>query len=257
MDQKVGGFAGGETIIIAARPGIGKTSLAMQIGMHNGRRHRPGLFVSLEMTRLELVGRVLCGVGDVDGRDVRAGRIGPETRAKLTAAAREVAELGVWIWDPPSAKIGDIMARARLAKLKHAVEWIVVDYVQLIDPGKETNPRLSTGIASRRLKTLAKELDVPVFILAQLNREADKTTPTLAHLKESGDLEQDADAVLMIHEEEGRYQVIVAKHRHGERGKVAVEFNGRSTTFSGDVIAPASNVHVTDSVRVNGTRWEF
>jgi replicative DNA helicase len=257
LDEKVGGFAGGETIIIAARPGVGKTSLAMQIGMHNGRKHRPGLFISLEMTRLELVGRVLCGISEVDGRDVRAGRITPETRTRLETAAAEVSELGVWIWDPAAATIGDILARARLAKLKYGIEWLVVDYIGLIDPGKETNPRLSTGNASRKLKGLAKELGVPVFILAQLNREAEKTTPTLAHLKESGDLEQDADAVLFLHEEDKQHQLIVAKHRHGERGKMAVDFDGRSTTFRGDVTSAASNVYDADVVRVNGTRWDF
>lgn len=260
VDTVVGGFGGGEMVIVAARPGMGKTSFAMQVAQHNAAKGRPGLFVSLEMTSRELVGRVLCGIADVDNRAIRAGAVSDSDREAIDRAASEVEAMGIWIWDPASAKIGEIMARARLAGLKYGIGWMMLDYVQLIDGGRESR-REAIGRSSQSLKRLAKELGIPVFVLAQLNRdsEKEKRAPRLSDLKDSGDIEQDADAVLFLHEEEGTHCVVVGKHRHGERGKIEVTFDGSRTMFgSPPTFAPQSNVYETPAIKVaaDGT-WMF
>ncbi len=263
VDDKVGGFMGGETVVIAARPGIGKTSLAMQVGVHNAQKGRNGLFISLEMTRRELVGRVLCGMADVDSKRLRTGEITMGEINRIEVATGRLSSLGCWIWDPPRATMAQIASTAKLALLRHGIRWLVVDYIGLISTGgRRADRREHIGHCSRSLKELAKELKIPVFVMAQLNREAAASEPGLEHLKESGDIEQDADVVMFIHKEQSKttrldeHSLIVAKHRHGRTGKLAITFNGASTTFIDPSQAAAeSNVYGDTGVDVSGTRW--
>ena len=266
LDQMVGGYMAGETVVIAARPGVGKTALAMQIGLHNARQGRPGLFVSLEMSRTELVARVLCGIAHVDGRRVRRGEVTASDLVAIEAAAQDARSIGCWIWDPPKASVAQIESMAKLAVLKHGIRWLVVDYIGLIGTGgRRVDRREHIGHCSRTLKELSKELGIPVFILAQLNREAANGEPGLENLKESGDIEQDADVVMFVHREkdaksrQDKHSLIVAKHRHGRTGKIDIEFDGGRTVFSDPnvVTVGRSNGTVKHApVQVHGTRWE-
>lgn len=263
VDDKIGGFMAGETVVIAARPGIGKTSLAMQIGIHNANKVRNGLFISMEMTRRELVGRVLCGMAEVDSKRLRTGEITMGEISRIEVATQKLSSLGCWIWDPPRATMSQILSTAKLALLRHGIRWLVVDYIGLISTGgRRADRREHIGHCSRSLKELAKELKIPVFILAQLNREAAASEPGLEHLKESGDIEQDADVVMFIHKEQNKdtrleeHKLIVAKHRHGRTGKVAMAFNGAATTFSDpSQTATASDIYGDVGVDVAGSRW--
>ena len=265
LDDTVGGFMGGETIIIAARPGIGKTSLAMQIGLHNARKGRNGLFVSLEMSRTELVARVLCGMADVDNRRLRRGEIVQSDIDRIAIANENARAIGCWIWDPPKATISQIQSMAKLAMLKHGIRWLVVDYIGLIGTGgRRYDRREHIGHCSRSLKELSKDLGIPVFVLAQLNREAASSEPGLENLKESGDIEQDADVVMLVHKELDKktrseeHSLIIAKHRHGKTGKLLVNFDGGKTTF-GDVHSQSvgNEIYGDTHVSVSGSKWEF
>ena len=266
LDQMAGGFMAGETVVIAARPGVGKTALAMQIGLHNARQGRPGLFVSLEMSRTELVARVLCGMAEVDNRRLRRGEVTAGDVQKIEAAAAEARSIGCWIWDPAKAAIGQIESVAKLGLLKHGIRWLVVDYIGLIGTGgRRVDRREHIGHCSRTLKELSKELGIPVFILAQLNREAAQSEPGLENLKESGDIEQDADVVMFVHREKDaktrhdKHALIVAKHRHGRTGKIDIEFDGGRTIFTDPnvITVGRSNKAVShDAVKVNGSRWD-
>jgi replicative DNA helicase len=266
LDQAAGGFLAGETVVIAARPGVGKTALAMQIGLHNARQGRPGLFVSLEMSRTELVARVLCGMAEVDNLQLRRGQVTASDVQKIEAAAAEARSIGCWIWDPPKATVSQIESMAKLAVLKHNIRWLVVDYIGLIGTGgRRVDRREHIGHCSRTLKELSKELGIPVFILAQLNREAANNVPGLEHLKESGDIEQDADVVLFVHKttdwdkQRDEYKLIVAKHRHGEIGSKDIEFDGKRTLFTDPnviTVGRSNNAVSHDPVKVNGSRWD-
>jgi replicative DNA helicase len=262
LDEKIGGFLAGEMVIIAARPGEGKTSLAMQLAMHNARKGRPGLFCSLEMERTELAGRVFCGMSDVDSNRLRKREITEADVQRIEKAITETTEAGCWIWDPPKATIDEIASAAKLEATRHRIGWVVVDYIGLIDAGNRRGDRREhIGHFSRSLKRLAKELKVPVFVLAQLNREACKGEPQLHHLKESGDIEQDADTVIFIHQpEEHKHEILIPKNRHGEsRIALDVTFDGRRTSFSDPnavSVGRSSDVYGDVGLAVSdGGRW--
>lgn len=229
VDQIVGGILPGELEIIAARPGNGKTSLAMQIALQTAKQSRPVLFCSLEMTALELIGRVLCGMAGIDNRNLRRGQVDPR---ELHAANEELEGMPLEIWDPPAATMQKIRG---VARMQSELDLLIVDYIGLIQPRDRKLPRYEqvTEITAE-LKQLAKELCIPVIALCQLNRQADGKEPLLSHLRESGSIEQDADVVLFLHrikEQEDNFKLIVGKHRHGETGKIPIMFNPKATRF--------------------------
>lgn len=235
LDSSAGGWMSGELVILAARPGVGKTTFAMQVAAHNAARERRVLFVSLEMRDRELVARMLSGDPGVDSRRLRAGRLGTADIDKLRAAADDIRDLPVRVWAPPSATLARIRGVAKREVAFGGLSLLVVDYIGLIRPaaGDTKRPRFEqVGEVSAGLKSLAKELDVPVLALCQLNREADGTEPRLSNLRDSGSIEQDADVVLFLHRETTATKLIVAKHRHGETGSVALRFDGSTTRFS-------------------------
>ncbi|SMP62229.1 replicative DNA helicase [Neorhodopirellula lusitana] len=250
FDQMTGGVHPGALIILAARPAMGKTALAMNIAENVSlRQNSPVLFVSLEMSSIELADRLLCSIARVNGHKLRAGSIRSEDRDRLVQKANELSQAPLFIDDSPSRTVSEIGAAARRIKRREdALGMIVIDYLQLIDPDNSRDPRQEqVAKIARRLKGLARELDVPVLCLSQLNRQAEEGKdhrPKLSHLRESGAIEQDADVVMFVHREEyyhsgdekaqyaGQAQIIIAKQRAGPVGDVDLTWEAEFTRFS-------------------------
>lgn len=232
LDKLCGGLHKGELAILAARPSMGKSALALNIA-ESVARDEPVMFASLEMSRLELTERLLFSIAKVDSYKGRNGTMTPEDHQKVARASSKVSVLSMTLDDAPARTCVEIMAQCRRMKRK-GLGLLVVDYLQLIRPEDSREPRQEqVALISRRLKGIARELDIPVLCLAQLNRQneqgADKR-PKLSHLRESGAIEQDADQVWFVHRddyyrdpkevEDGLADVIVAKNRNGQTGNV-------------------------------------
>ena len=234
LDDTLGGWHDGELVIVAARPGAGKTALAMQAAMYNGRRGRRVVYASLEMRDRELVTRVLCGESQVDGRRLRLGTFDAADVADIDATRAALEAVPVTIYDPPSATVERIQSVVRFENSRKPVSLIVVDYLQLIrsaDGSKKRHEQIGEQTAA--LKSLAKDIGCPVLCLAQLNREAEGVEPQMSHLRESGSIEQDADMILAIHKTgDGTADLLILKHRAGQRGVVPLNWDGPSTSFS-------------------------
>lgn len=258
VDECVGGWHPGELVILAARPGMGKTAFALNWAKRLTERSRSVLIVSLEMQDIELAGRILCGQSEVNNRKIRSGRHSSQDLEAIKQAARDAAQLreDLFFWSPPTATVGQIRARAKRVKAIHGLDFLVVDYIGFIE---STNKRLKKwehiSQVSRELKVIAKELEVPVLALCQLNRDADGTEPKLSQLRDSGSIEQDADGVIFLHRdptasEEWDYsrlqstpeeraklyknesRFIVGKHRHGENLWVKLRWLPSRTMFA-------------------------
>lgn len=232
-DELLGGWQAGELIILAARPGAGKTSLAQQIAWHQGTRGRTAAFVSLEMSSEELVQRMISSVTGIDSTLMRRRDIDARDLRRIRGIHPNFEQSGITIWDPARATSADIRSFAKRQAAQGPLHLLVVDYIGLVRPMDSRRPRheqVSEVTAS--LKSLAKELRIPVLCLSQLNREADGQTPRLAHLRESGAIEQDADVVLFLHQEDKKItKLIVAKNRHGGTGSFDLAFDPIRTTF--------------------------
>lgn len=250
LDELTGGLHPSELIILAARPSMGKTALAMNIAEHvTVKANVPTLFVSLEMSRQELAQRMLCSRGKINGRKFRSAFLSAEDRSKLVEAASVLSKAPLFIDDSPSRTMTEIAAAARRLKRKVKLGFVVIDYLQLIEPDNPKDPRQEqVAKIARRLKGMARELNLPVLCLAQLNRQAEiskDNRPKLSHLRESGAIEQDADVVMFIHREEygmspeeaqeqnlaGKADLIVAKQRNGPTGDIALTWRKEYTTF--------------------------
>ncbi len=208
LDKLTSGMHPAELIILAARPAMGKTALAANIADHVSVVEQGcTLFVSLEMSRLELAQRMLCSRGEIGGEKFRSGFMATDEKERLMAASAELASAQLFIDDSPSRTITEIAATARRLKRKHGLGLIIIDYLQLIEPDNSKDPRQEqVAKIARRLKGMARELSVPVLCLAQLNRGPETSKkdniPRLNHLRESGAIEQDADVVMFVHREE-------------------------------------------------------
>jgi replicative DNA helicase len=249
FDTMTGGLHDGELIILAARPSMGKTALAMNIADHAALHMRvPVLFVSLEMSAIELADRLLCSLARVNGHRLRNGTISNDDRARLVQKANEVSTSPLYVDDSPSRTVSEIAAGARRIKRRqNALGLIVIDYLQLIEPDNSRDPRQEqVAKIARRLKGMARELKVPVLCLSQLNRQAEDSKdhrPKLSHLRESGAIEQDADVVMFVHREEyyhrgeqrdqyaGQAEIIIAKQRNGPVGEVELVWEKDFTRF--------------------------
>jgi replicative DNA helicase len=250
LDQLTGGLHDSELIILAARPSMGKTALAANIAEHvaiNGKVTT--LFVSLEMSRLELADRMLCSFAKVNGHKLRNGTISNQERRELVQKAAEMSESPLFIDDTPSRTMTEIGATSRRLKRKNKLGLVVIDYLQLIEPDNPKDPRQEqVARIARRLKGLARELKIPILCLAQLNRQAEVTKdnrPRLSHLRESGAIEQDADVVMFVHREEyyhspqeieerglaGQAELIIAKQRNGPTGEIKFTWQKDYTRF--------------------------
>jgi len=237
LDQLLGGMMRGQLVLVAARPGEGKSSLAANVGRNVAGSAGPVAFFSLEMSAFEVAMRMLCTEASVAYSSVRTGRATPLDWQRLLAATERLVGLPLAIDDRPFLRVPEIRAAARRVP---GLALVVVDYLQLMGSTAARGANRQEQIAeiSRSLKLLAKELSVPVLACAQLSREVEKRAnrrPTLADLRESGGLEQDADVVILLHPDPSHpsnHDAIVAKHRNGPTGTIRLTFRRDVTRFT-------------------------
>ncbi len=247
FDEITHGLNRGALVIIAGRPGMGKTSLALNMAQHVAMREGRSVAVfSLEMSSQELAMRMLCAEAQVPFSKLRQGLLSQERWDAVHAAVDRARDAPLYIDDSPNPTFLEIASKARRLKAEKGLELLILDYLQLMQAGgKYENRNLEIASISRGLKQLAKELEIPVIALSQLSRNPEKRTgdhrPQLADLRESGAIEQDADLVAFVFREEvykpddpeleGRAELIIAKHRSGETGSVPLIFLGEYTAF--------------------------
>ncbi|HEV8292793.1 MAG TPA: replicative DNA helicase [Tepidisphaeraceae bacterium] len=247
LDDMLNGLQNGEMVIVAARPSMGKTSLAMNLveGMAAERNMACAIF-SLEMSKQQLAQRMLCSRGKIDSHKLRRGMLQSHEYAHLANVVGQLAKAPVWVDDSPGLTILDLRAKARRLKLQHDIKCIMIDYMQLMDnPGVESRQQQISEI-SRGIKAVARELNVPVIALSQLNRQSegrDGHRPRMSDLRESGSIEQDADVIMLLHREDyykmaepdfqpdNIAEVIIAKQRNGPTGTIKLYFDSKSTRF--------------------------
>ena len=247
LDRITAGLQPAEMIILAARPSMGKTALAMNIVQHAAMIGKvPVAVFSLEMSVESLALRMLCSLGPIDSQRIRTGRLIDSDWPKLTRATGMLSEAPIYIDDTPGLTVLEMRAKARRLKSEQDLGLIVVDYLQLMQ-GKSSSENRAQEISdiSRSLKAMAKELNVPVLALSQLNRSLENRTdkrPQLADLRESGAIEQDADVIMFIYRDEvynraegnpnrGLAEIIVGKQRNGPTGVIKLTFLGEYTRF--------------------------
>lgn len=251
LDDKLGGFHKSDLIILAARPSMGKTALALTLARNAAIEYKvPIALFSLEMDTLQLVLRLICAEGRLDAHKVRTGRLPNEEGIKLGKIASKLIEAPIYIDDSPSQSILEIRAKSRRLKAEKNIGLVVVDYLQLIQgPSNSESREREISYISRSLKALAKELNIPVLALSQLNRMVETRhdkKPQLSDLRESGSIEQDADVVMFLNRPEyygitnfpedglsteGVAEVIIAKQRNGPVGEVRLMFKKEYARF--------------------------
>jgi replicative DNA helicase len=237
LDNITAGLQNSELIIVAARPSVGKTAFSLAIVRNIIVEERqPVFFVSLEQSRVELAERLLCSHSRVNSQNLRKGTLSSEDMTKLIEASGVLGKTRLFIDDTPGQGMLRIAANARRLKLRENIKLVVIDYLQLIEPENRRDPRQEqVAQISRRLKFLAKELNIPVIALAQVNRASEDRQdhrPRLADLRESGSIEQDADTVMILHrpemhepgQHEGIIEVIIAKQRNGPTGEITLAY---------------------------------
>ncbi|KHE74714.1 helicase DnaB [Kocuria marina] len=246
LDELTHGFQGGQMIVIAARPAMGKSTLALDVARSASIKHNmTSVIFSLEMSRNEIAMRLLSAEGTLNMQDLRAGTLQDEQWAKIAQIMGKMNEAPLFIDDSPNMSLMEIRAKCRRLKQKHDLKLVVLDYLQLMSSGKKVESRQQeVSEFSRALKLLAKELDVPVVALSQLNRGSEQRQdkkPQVSDLRESGSIEQDADMVILLHREDvydkespraGEADVIVAKHRNGPTKTIVVAFQGHYSRFA-------------------------
>lgn len=263
LDDLTSGLQRGELIIVAGRPSMGKTALGLNMAEHLAiTERRPALFFSLEMSRQQVAQRILCSQARVDSQRLRRGRHSARDLEDLKRAANAVRNAVLLIDDTPDLTILELRARARMAYRRHKIRAIFVDYLQLMRMPRSENRQIEVATISRGLKALAKDLDIPVVAMAQLNRSPEDKSrrgnrPRMSDLRESGAIEQDADVIMLLHRESyyksgpeaveagdeaggmpaaadpdaNIAEVIVDKQRNGPTGKIRLHWNARFTRF--------------------------
>ena len=246
LDYKTAGFHGSDLVLIAARPAMGKTAFALNIATNAAvRANVPVAIFSLEMSKEQLVNRILCSEAMVDSNKVRTGKLEEDDWTKLAGSIGPLSEAEIYIDDTPGISITEIRAKCRKLKLEKNIGMVVNDYLQLVQGSNKRNGSREQEISeiSRSLKILAKEIGVPVIALSQLSRAAEQRPdhrPMLSDLRESGAIEQDADIVMFLYrddyynkdsEKKDIAEVIIAKHRGGSTGTVELLWLGSYTKF--------------------------
>ena len=243
LDTATSGLHGGELIVVAGRPGMGKTALCMDMARHVAKAGTAVAIYSLEMTTDSLVKRMLCAESKTDSRALDRGRTTSYERAMLTSHISKLVKLPIYIDDDSTLDILKLRSKARRVVKDKGVGLIVVDYIQLMDASEKTeNRQQEITKISRGLKAVAKELNIPIIVASQLSRATearDKAKPRLSDLRESGAIEQDADAVFLIYRpdyyektgEDKTATIDIAKQRNGPTGEVKLFFRNESTTF--------------------------
>ena len=246
LDYRTAGLHGSELILVAARPAMGKSAFALNIATNAAlKANTPVAIFSLEMSKDQLVNRILCSEAMVDSNKVRTGKLEDEDWGKLAEAIGPLSDTGIYIDDTPGISVMEIRAKCRKLKLEKNIGLVVIDYLQLIQGNSRRNGSREQEISeiSRSLKILAKELNVPVIALSQLSRAVESRPdhrPMLSDLRESGAIEQDADIVMFLYrddyynedsEKKNIAEVIIAKHRGGPTGTVDLGWLGSYTKF--------------------------
>ncbi|WP_040282568.1 replicative DNA helicase [Tessaracoccus massiliensis] len=248
LDRITNGLHAGQMIIVAARPGVGKSTFALDVCRSAAIHHNlPAAFFSLEMSRTEIVMKILSAEASVPLGRIRGGKMDENDWQRVTDKSAILAEKNFFIDDSPNLTMMEIRAKARRLKQRHDLQLVAIDYIQLMTSGKKVESRqLEVSEFSRQIKLLAKELEIPVIALSQLSRNTEQRKdgiPQLSDLRESGSLEQDADIVLMLHrpemysqnpsdEERGLAAFHIPKHRNGETGKIDALFQGHYSRFT-------------------------
>jgi replicative DNA helicase len=247
FDSKTGGLRGGDLLIVAGRPSMGKSTLAINMAEHaalkEGIRASVAIF-SLEMPAEQILTRMLSSVGNVNLGNIRSGKLSEDDWPRITGATKQLQDAKIFIDDTPALTPTELRARSRRIKREHGLDLIVVDYLQLMSvPGTKENRATEISEISRGLKALAKELNCPVIALSQLNRgveQRENKKPVMSDLRESGAIEQDADMILLIYRDEvynretpkkGVAEIDLAKHRNGEIGEIRLTFKGANSRF--------------------------
>jgi len=246
LDEMTSGLQGSDLIIIAGRPSMGKTSLAMNMAENAAVGHKiPVAVFSMEMPGTQLALRMMASLGRINAHRVRTGKLDDDDWPRLTSAVSLLNEAPIFIDDTPALTPMELRARARRLKREHGLGLIIIDYLQLMQSTERTEENRATEISNitRALKGLAKELDVPVIAMSQLNRSVESRTdkrPVMSDLRESGAIEQDADVILFIYRDEvynkdspvkGTADIIIGKQRNGPIGEVRLTFLGEYTRF--------------------------
>ncbi len=245
LNKRTGGFHGGELIIIAGRPGMGKSAFAVNIAEYMGIELGKSVAIfNLEMPREQIVNRILCSQALINNQKIRTGTMDPDDWQKICNVADSIAKAPIYIDDSASITVSQIRAKCRRLKQMKGLDMIVIDYLQLMQgSGRSDNRQQEISEISRSLKVLAKELDVPVVALSQLKRESESQKgkrPQLSDLRESGAIEQDADMVMFLFrnfyysqnpDEKDLAECIMAKNRSGEVGSFPLGFRGEFTKF--------------------------
>ena len=246
LDYKTAGFHSSDLILIAARPAMGKSAFALNIATNAAVRAKvPVVIFSLEMSKEQMVNRILCSEAMVDSNKVRTGKLEEDDWTKLAEAIGPLSEADIYIDDTPGISVTEIRAKCRKLKLEKNIGMVVIDYLQLVQGTNKRNGSREQEISeiSRSLKILAKEIGVPVVALSQLSRAVEQRPdhrPMLSDLRESGAIEQDADIVMFLYrddyynqdsEKKDIAEIIIAKHRGGSTGTVELLWLGSYTKF--------------------------
>lgn len=246
LDNKLAGFQKSNLIILAARPGVGKTTISLNMALHAAFKAKVTVgFFSLEMSKEELVDRLLVSHADIDAWRLKTGKLTDEDNQKLIEAMGELSEANIFIDDTPGASVLEMRTKARRLKSEKNLGLLVVDYLQLADPGRKFESRTQeVSYISLNLKNLARELQIPVLALSQLSRAVEQRgdgKPVLADLRESGAIEQDADVVMFIYKDKEDESLLdtgkkiikidIAKHRNGSTGEIEMMFRGDRVKF--------------------------
>ena len=256
LDQILGGLQRSDLIILAARPGLGKTALALSIARNSARYGATSAIFSVEMSRDQLGNRLLAAEADVDSFRLRQHLYSESQERRIVDATGVLSDLPIYIDDTPILTVMELRSKARRLHLERNVDLIIVDYLQLMQGGDtrgNANRVQEVSEISRSLKALARDLNVPVLALSQLSRAIENRPshrPQLSDLRESGSIEQDADVVMFIHREDLNYteeqwndqfptkpypkniaEMIISKHRHGAPGSIRLKFEDRLARF--------------------------
>jgi replicative DNA helicase len=238
LDRMTDGFQAGDYCILGARPSVGKTALALTLAMNAAQKGKRIGFMSLEMKDTALLKRMLAAKSNVSMQAIRTGALGPRALQDLISGASILSGMKIFFADVPNMSISDLLAESRILRKREKIDMLIIDYIGLIHASQGETPRWEVFSAvSQKLKSLARELNIPVLALSQLRREAEGKRPSLADLRESGSLEQDADLIMFIHREENsndqnqKVKLILAKARNGETGDIDINFDKSKMRF--------------------------
>lgn len=269
LDKLLGGLQRSDMIVMAGRPGMGKSALALSIALYAARKHQKRVAIfSLEMSEEQLIQRLIANQTGIDSQRIRAGDIKKEEWPVYYKAIQDLSVTQLFIDDTPAISITELRSRARRLVAEHGLDLLIVDYLQLMTAaGRHENRQQEVSVISRGIKSLARELDIPILALSQLSRQVDSRQnkrPVLSDLRESGSIEQDSDVVLFIYRDEvynpdtefpNIAELIIGKHRNGPTGMLSVYFKKHLNQFV-DLVVRSMNLSQMEEKRAPRTMAE-